>query len=520
MANDLNLLKSFVDGQGVGAANYFTYPEDFDTNFTDIENGFNQLNAEVKAFAGQNAILVQDLITSTSPSVTAGWLDSNSFGLSFITGNTQVQIGPGTAFAGGSRIDNTTTDTFTGSGAAGTRFFALALNGTITQETVSNQAEMDLYSVNWNGSTFDTGTLVRLPDGEAIMPAGDDFQNQRIAEGDGGSGEAGIPAFTYDRIADRLTDIDRIMRGVTTSADSGQSALGRIAVSGSVTAPGIITGDGTNFEAATGLYRPAADQLGVSVDGIAALIWLEVVANEPQSLFRNGTTLARPPIGFQSDTDTGFGWVSDGVFRAIADTLEVCRFVEAGGVAQLQLISGSDASPPLSVAGDADTGFRLPGSDVAAVITGGVRAQEWNASQQRNSATQGRASATNAAFTVPNNAVTAVDLTTEQYDQGTYHDNVTNPDRFTVPSGHDGNFSVKATGTFVANATGQRGIQITLNGTPVAEGRCDAAAAGTTAFSVAIDLDLVATDIVRMTAFQDSGGNLDVNARLTIRHED
>ena len=36
MAVDLDLFLSFVDGQGVGAANYFTYAEDFDQNFVDF----------------------------------------------------------------------------------------------------------------------------------------------------------------------------------------------------------------------------------------------------------------------------------------------------------------------------------------------------------------------------------------------------------------------------------------------------------------------------------------------------
>jgi hypothetical protein len=522
VATDLSLLKSFVNGQGAGAATYVTYAEDHDSNYTAIETGYNQLNAEVKAFSGQNAILVQDLFQSTSPAVTVGFVGSESFPTAFLSGDTQFQVGVGTAFtAAEGRVRHNTVDTFTGSGASGNRYFALRVDGSVTQETTVSQGVLDLYRVNWNGSTFDVGTLLRLPTTGTILVDGDDFQNGRIVIADGQTTSAGLPAFTYDRIAHKLDDLNRILIGRSTSVAADAHAINGIAIAGSASAPYIKLGNGTTYRTTTGLFADiTAIALGVTVEGTEAVRWDLTTAAQPQTLLRPGTALATPPLAFNTDANTGAGWVSASIWRAIANGKECLRFVGDGSnqTAQFQLASAS--LPGFSPVGDPDTGIFSPGANRLSFASAGVAGLELNANQQRISATQGRASATHANFTVPNNSVTPVDLTSEtgQYDVGNYHDTVTNPDRFTVPTGHDGIFTVHATGSFTANTTGRRGIQITVNGTAIAFARVNAASAGTTDLSVSIDVALVATDIVRMTAFQDSGGNLDINARATVRH--
>lgn len=223
MAAPLTLLKSFVDGQGVGAANYFVYATDLDTNFTDLETTVNQIIDEIKAFAGNNAPLVVDMLTSTDPFITAGILDDNSFApVTFISGDTQIVIPIGVALTSVGRVETQAIATLTGSGGAVTFFVALQEGGTITLETVVAQGVMDLYSVDWDGAVFTTATLLLL---QAILPAGDDFQDQLTVVGVAGGA---IPPQTHTRIANRFENLERAINGLRTNIVPGGPAIGPV----------------------------------------------------------------------------------------------------------------------------------------------------------------------------------------------------------------------------------------------------------------------------------------------------
>ena len=222
MAADLDLLKSFVDGQGVGAANYFVYASDLDTNFTDIENGVNAINAEVQAFAGNNSVLILDVLRAASRQT--GFIDDTSFApVSFISGDTQIVIPVGVALTGAAgRVELLSAATLTGSGGAGARFVALQQNGTATLETVVSQGVMDLYSVDWDGAMFTTATLLRL---ETIIPGGEDLLDQQTVTGVPGGA---IPAQTHDRIANRMENVERALNGLRTNVVPGGPAIGPV----------------------------------------------------------------------------------------------------------------------------------------------------------------------------------------------------------------------------------------------------------------------------------------------------
>ena len=224
MAADLVLLKSFVDGQGIGAADYFTYAEDHDSNYTAIEAGVNAINAEVKAFAGNNAVLVLDLARSSSPARLTGFIDTTSFApVSFISGDTQIVIPLGVALTGSfGRIETLSVFTLTGSGGAGARFVALQENGTITLETLAVQGAMDLYSVDWDGAQFTTATLLRL---QTIIPGGVDLFDQQSVTGVPGGA---IPAQDHDTIANRFENIERALNGLRTNIVPGGPPIGPV----------------------------------------------------------------------------------------------------------------------------------------------------------------------------------------------------------------------------------------------------------------------------------------------------
>lgn len=119
---------------------------------------------------------------------------------------------------------------------------------------------------------------------------------------------------------------------------------------------------------------------------------------------------------------------------------------------------------------------------------------------------------------IPNNTFTAVNLNSEAYDIGSLHDNVVNPQRFTVPSGAGGSYSFKAQAVFAANNTGYRQAVIRKNGSLFAvvyDGAPSATA--DSSIQVAVDDEASVGDYYEFYVFQNSGGALDLleNVELT-----
>jgi hypothetical protein len=103
----------------------------------------------------------------------------------------------------------------------------------------------------------------------------------------------------------------------------------------------------------------------------------------------------------------------------------------------------------------------------------------------------------------------------ELFDTDAFHDTVTNNGRFTIPTGKAGKYLVVARAAFATNATGKRGGRVLKNGTAVAgspvivEAVEMASASTIVAFSVIVDVAV--GDYITVEAYQDSGGNLDIN---------
>ncbi len=322
MASDLSLLKSFVNGQGAGAQTYVTYAEDHDSNYTQIETQFNALNTEFKALGGNDSVLVLDLILEDGAATGIVGLESFA-SLAFITGDTQITVPQGTAYtaAQGRVRSNLSSTTLTGSGGSGTRWVALNADGTVTLETSAAQGIIDLYSVTWDGAQFTTATLSRL---ETVLVDADDFQDSRVQEEFGQGTDAVAPAFTYDTISQRLDDIVRIMGGDltsgATSTPGGPAAptLKGMAFAGTAALPGLTSGDGTTYDAASGLFtNPGSDEIGLSTNGIEAMFWdsNQNVSADSQYRFHVTTTAesiadgtSYNPVSMDAEvTDVG-GW--------------------------------------------------------------------------------------------------------------------------------------------------------------------------------------------------------------------
>ena len=511
MASPITLLKSFTDGQGAGAQTYVTYDGDLDSNFSILESQFNTLAAEVKASGATNAGLAFDLVQSSLPAILEGIVGFDSFhDITFPT-TTTITIPAGVAVAAGSRIS--TAETILSVGTADSWWIAVNLNGTVSLETAADQGALDIYTIDTTGlGVFTTASLTFIAE---VMPAGTDFQNQRIVVDDLHGGFVGVPDYTYSVIADRLTDMHRVMIGLTGSADADQAVLGGMAFNGTEALPGLSLANGTSWETTTGLYRSATNVLGLSVLATNLLLCGESVANEPQLRMRGGTDLTAPPIAWGADLDTGFGYVSANVHRAVAGGVEAFRFaVDGANGVRAAFVGDPDtgSNPGLAVIGDLNTGLFADTADQLEIMTGGVSAQQWNSVQQRTSVTQGRVSVDDAsAQTLTTATPAAVLFDQENFDVGGFHDNVTNNDRITVPTGFDGTYLIIGSAEFDANVTGARELNLTLGSTVIASQRVLAAPTGTTDLTVCWMGQLVATDIIRLNAEQVSGGNLDIN---------
>jgi hypothetical protein len=259
MASPIVLLKDFANAQG-GPRPYVNYAADLDADMEAIEAKINQLAEELRATGGANAPLVLDLLRADTLSISSGIVGAESFApVTFAMANTQIQIPAGVALsASAGRIANPIATTLTGSGSAGTRYVCLRADSSITLETTLAQGALDLYSVPWTGSAFTPGSLLYLAQ---ILVDGDDLQLCRTVSSSSG---AGLPARTYQRIASRLASLQQLLEGADLGVEG--ETLGRIAIGGEVSLPGIVLGNGTVYEPTTGLYRVSANVLGIAVE--------------------------------------------------------------------------------------------------------------------------------------------------------------------------------------------------------------------------------------------------------------
>lgn len=111
-----------------------------------------------------------------------------------------------------------------------------------------------------------------------------------------------------------------------------------------------------------------------------------------------------------------------------------------------------------------------------------------------------------------NNAWTAVAFTLEDWDTDNMHSTSTNTSRITATTA--GIYQIHGIGQWAANATGQRFVGLSKNGSVTPnEGRVGGVApAGTTvpALGITNDVSLSATNWVELMVFQDTGAALNI----------
>lgn len=109
---------------------------------------------------------------------------------------------------------------------------------------------------------------------------------------------------------------------------------------------------------------------------------------------------------------------------------------------------------------------------------------------------------------IANNTLTAVGFDEEKIDSDSFHDNVTQNTRLTIPT--TGKYLVGGTVTFAGNATGIREVFIQLNGTIITSHEDHTLDAGIFTAHVQAIVNATAAQYVEIAVYQNSGGALDV----------
>jgi hypothetical protein len=111
-----------------------------------------------------------------------------------------------------------------------------------------------------------------------------------------------------------------------------------------------------------------------------------------------------------------------------------------------------------------------------------------------------------------NQAITTATTTTitwdaELFDTNTFHDNVTNNSRITIPAGYAGKYAITGLVSWGSSATGYRIVEIFKNGATNGV-MWSGAMQGYYAVAVVKILDLAVSDYIEIKGYQNSGGNL------------
>lgn len=117
-------------------------------------------------------------------------------------------------------------------------------------------------------------------------------------------------------------------------------------------------------------------------------------------------------------------------------------------------------------------------------------------------------------FAVANASNVIVQWNSETEDAGGFHDNVSNTDRITVPSGEAGVYQVTAALCYPATAgapAGYRSVHVLKNGVlRFDNGVYVPSAAGVVVAQTVLTLRLAAGDYLQIRAYQDSGGSVNL----------
>lgn len=107
----------------------------------------------------------------------------------------------------------------------------------------------------------------------------------------------------------------------------------------------------------------------------------------------------------------------------------------------------------------------------------------------------------------------SITLDSERFDNAAVHDTSSNTSRMTIPASSGGKYLCGGSVEFAANATGHRVLSMYVNATTYTATQTVPAISGSVVtIAICTVWSFAAADYAEMQAFQNSGGNLNVNA--------
>jgi hypothetical protein len=214
-----------------------------------------------------------------------------------------------------------------------------------------------------------------------------------------------------------------------------------------------------------------------------------------------------------TNTDMDFTWVTNDVGDITAVTAGTG--ISGGGTSGAVTVTNSMATA-ITTAGDLIKGTgsgtfdRLGIGSTGQVLTVTAGAPAW--ATPAGGSTFVGVSVYGGTLSIPNNTSTAVVFNGENFDTSSFHDNVTNNTRITIPSGKTGYYQVNlASGTFDVTSTGTFYFQIKKNGTDIMETPANKFFSGAyMGQGYSWIFYLTAADYIQLYANQSSGGALNL----------
>ena len=265
----------------------------------------------------------------------------------------------------------------------------------------------------------------------------------------------------------------------------------------------------------------AADVNGYLMQGV--LVFASTAARDAAI-----TAPAEGQFAFTKDTNSlfyydGAAWVASGATGDI-EGVTAGTGISGGGTSGTVTITNSmataiDAKGDLVVGTGADTFSRLAAGTNTYILTADsaeATGLKWAAPAAGGSTFVGCSLTKSANQSISNTTNTAITFDTELEDTDSFHSTVTNTSRITIPAGKAGFYLISGQINYASNATGVRHGNIYKNGSLLSAAWLMGATNGDwTGGSVSQIVELAVNDYVELFAYQNSGGNLNINGGST-----
>lgn len=513
----------FSTGQGGDPSTYVLYDVHLDVNFLTLLDAVNRIWSRLMSMTGVNAEMVSYIAEINDPNgpegdvADTGMFGEHSYECALKGGDsTKIVVQPGSALRGGELVTLSAETEINGTGVVasppGWAYLSWDANGSVQID--DSTSTYDFARWYWSGGQF-TG------DAEYLVPT--------LIDGDAWRELQEVPASlaflsaaggTYRQPHYRLNAIERLLSGYDT--DALAQAIGPICFPfGAANDPQVCFGAAGVADDA-GWYRQS-DGRWAYTDGTNQVLRLSTNGLRFVKSGSVGTPVLR--LGDQSDS----GAYYDGTGPAISESGARCMRWDGG---RTRVEAGTEGLPAVTPNGDGDTGIWSPGANRQAISTAGAKCLECDAAGNIDLPLNSAVSHSVSGATITGGSLVNIEFTGVASDDiGDWHENVTNPDRFTCPTDGDGAYEISAVVTFdestaagggAADAGNVRRAAITFEGAVLVEEPREpfSSSASTGDPRIALSVvkrGVVATDIFRVACEHDNGGTMDVNAEIAIQ---